>query len=176
MERNDEEPHSVVVRSDRPQMPDGYLSAAGKGTLLPWRHAQERLEEARNYWIATVRPDGRPHATPVWGVWLDDRLYFDGSPETRRGRNLAQNPAVSVHLESGDDVVIVEGEVHPLTSPPRSLTTRISKAYQSKYAASGYAPEPEQWDQGGLYEMKPRVALGWDKFPDHCTRWHFEER
>ena len=47
---------------------------------------------------------------PAWGAWVDGALYFDGSPETRRGRNLAQNSSIVVHLESGDEVVILEGE------------------------------------------------------------------
>lgn len=164
---------TTVVSTSRPHMPEGYLPGEGKGTLLPWEFAQERLEAARNYWVATVRPDGRPHAVPVWGVWLDSKFYFDGSPQTRRGRNLAQNPAAAIHLESGDEVVIVEGEARQFLSPPRSLTTRLAEAYTSKY--EGYTATPDQWDQGGLYELSPRLALGWDKFPDHCTRWRFEE-
>jgi PPOX class probable F420-dependent enzyme len=179
MERNDEKRETgetMVVRTDRPHMPAGYLPAEEKGTLLPWRHAQQRLEEAVNYWIVTVRPDGRPHVMPVWGVWLDDKLYFSSSPQTRHSRNLGQNPVVSVHLESGEDVVIVEGTAHEYASPPRAVTVRVAKAYSAKYAASGYAPEAEEWDDGGLYVVQPSLALGWDSFPDHCTRWHFDER
>lgn len=40
---------------------------AGTG-LLPWSHAEQRLRDARRYWLTTVRADGRPHATPLWGV------------------------------------------------------------------------------------------------------------
>ena len=157
----------------RPLMPEGYGPPEGQGELLPWQHARERLRAARNYWIATAHPDCRPHVTPVWGVWLDNRLYFDGSPETRRGRNIAANPAIVVHLENGEDVVIVEGAARQLTSPPRTLTTRLSQGYKEKYASSGYAPEPDTWDQGGLYEMQPRKALAWTQFPNDCTRWIF---
>lgn len=160
------------IHASRPQMPEGYLPESADFTLLPWEHAETRLQEARNYWIATVRPDGRPHAVPVWGVWLDNRLYFDGSPETRRGRNLAHNSAVSVHLENGNDVVIVEGDAHQVTSPSRSLAEQLAQSYQEKYP--GYSPQPDQWDEGGLYVVIPHLALGWDKFPDNCTRWHFE--
>ena len=159
----------------RPQMPQGYGAPEGEGRLLPWRHAQERLQEARHYWICTVRPDGRPQVTPVWGVWLDNVLYFDGSPETRRGRNIAANPAIAIHLESGKDVVIVEGEAHQMKRPPRPLAQQLSTTYKAKYAALGYAPEPDTWDHGGLYAMRPRVALAWADFPFDCTRWRFEE-
>ena len=50
----------------------GLLDAAQGAGLLPWRWAVARLERSHDYWVATVRPDGRPHLTPVWGVWTDD--------------------------------------------------------------------------------------------------------
>lgn len=161
-------------RRDRPQMPKDYGVPEGEDSMLAWEDAQKQLQDARNYWIGTVRPDGRPHASPVWAVWIDDHLYFDGSPETRRHRNLAANPNMVAHLESGDNVVIIEGQAHQVEKPPRELTSRVAAAYRKKYAESGYAPSDDQWDQGGLYEMKPRVALAWTKFPTNCTRWHFD--
>ena len=85
----------------------------------------ERMAEAQNYWVCTVSPDGQPHSTPVWGLWLDDRLYFGGGPQTRRNRNLAENPAVCVHLESGSDVVILHGDAQVLREPDLSLVTRL---------------------------------------------------
>ncbi|HEU4760074.1 MAG TPA: pyridoxamine 5'-phosphate oxidase family protein, partial [Dehalococcoidia bacterium] len=59
----------------RPHMPGYGISEDDEG-LLPWAWAEERLAKSHNYWVATARPDGRPHAMPVWAVWLDDRLYF----------------------------------------------------------------------------------------------------
>ncbi len=91
-------------------MPEGYGVPDTDEGVLDWSWAVARLESALNYWFATTRPDGRPHAMPAWAVWLDGTLYFEGSPLTRRARNIAANPAVVVHLESGDDVVILEGE------------------------------------------------------------------
>jgi len=91
-------------------MPEGYGVPETDEGLLDWSWAVTRLESALNYWFATTRSDGRPHAMPAWAVWLDGALYFEGSPMTRRARNLAANPAVVVHLESGDDVVILEGD------------------------------------------------------------------
>ena len=72
---------SVEPRASRPDMPGyGILAAeAGRG-LLPWSWAAERLAKARTYWLATTRPDGRPHAMPVWGVWLAGRDYSPTSP------------------------------------------------------------------------------------------------
>jgi nitroimidazol reductase NimA-like FMN-containing flavoprotein (pyridoxamine 5'-phosphate oxidase superfamily) len=78
---------------------------------LPWGWAEERLASSRNYWIATARAGGSPHAMPVWGVWIDDAVVFGTSARSRKGRNLTRDPRVVVHLESGDEVVVLEGEV-----------------------------------------------------------------
>ncbi len=69
----------------------------------------------RNYWVCTTRADGRPHAMPVWGLWLDDAVLFSTDPESVKARNLAARPDVVVHLESGDDVVVVDGRAERLT-------------------------------------------------------------
>ena len=80
----------------RPYAP-GYGIPSGSKGLLPWGFAEERMAVAQNYWIATVRPDGRPHLTPVWGVWVDGVFYFGSGPQTRKVRNLAENPSVAVY-------------------------------------------------------------------------------
>jgi nitroimidazol reductase NimA-like FMN-containing flavoprotein (pyridoxamine 5'-phosphate oxidase superfamily) len=152
-------------------MPPGYGIPKDKKGLLPWSHVTERMAEAMHYWVCTVSPDGRPHATPVDGLWLDDQLYFGGSPQTRRNRNLAANPAVCIHLESGMDVVILHGEAHELRAPDRSLTTRLAEASAKKY---GWAPKPEDIGAGGTYVFRPRVVLAWKQFPKDATRWQFQ--
>jgi nitroimidazol reductase NimA-like FMN-containing flavoprotein (pyridoxamine 5'-phosphate oxidase superfamily) len=163
--------------TDRPLMPDGYRVPETDDGLLPWDWAVERLESARSYWFATTRPDGRPHAMPAWAVWLDGALYFEGSPATRRARNLAANHEAVVHLESGDEVVILEGEAREVGKPDRPLAERLAGAFTAKYAATKYAyrPTPEQWDCGGLWTLTPRVAFGWDDFPQTATRWRFPD-
>jgi len=158
-------------------MPNGYGVPETDEGLLSWAWAVERLEAARNYWFSTTRPDGRPHAMPAWAVWLDDTLYFDGSPETRRARNLAMNPALSVHLDSGDEVVILEGVSELAGVPTRPLAERLVAAFTAKYAAShDYHPTADQWDEGGLWILRPRVAFGWKDFPGSVTRWRFPAR
>jgi hypothetical protein len=162
----------VEPTSDRPEMPPGYGVPEGEEGLLPWQHARERLEKARNYWICTTRPDGRPHSSPVWGVWLGNMLYFDGSPETRRMRNIKANPAVSVHLESGDDVLILEGEAHEIRNPDHTITTRLAEIYAAKYA--GYNPSPDSWDEGGLYAITAYKVIAWTNLAKDPTRWLFK--
>src|SRR5690242_15306112 len=76
-----------------------------EATTLAWKWAVAQLVSARNYWVATTRPNGQPHSRPAWGVWLDGVLYFStGSLATQ---NLVHNPATTVHLESGSKVVIL---------------------------------------------------------------------
>jgi hypothetical protein len=110
---------------------------------------------------------------PAWGAWLDGVVYFDGSPETVRMRNLVQNPAISIHLESGDEVVILEGESYAVGKPERALAERLAAALAKKYAPT-YAPTPDTWDEGGLWALRPKVAFGWSEFPTNVTRWRFE--
>ena len=155
-------------------LPDGYGVPQSMDGVVAWEWAVEQLEHARNYWFSTTRPDGRPHAMPAWAVWLDDAVYFDGSPETRRMRNLALNPSISVHLESGDSVVILEGEAHAAKRPSPEFAQRLVAAFEAKYGGShDYHPSPTQWDDGGLYVMHPKVAFGWTEFPKALTRWKF---
>lgn len=166
----------AVPRASRPVMPNDYGVPATDEGMLPWSWAVERLERARNYWFSTTRPDGRPHAMPAWAVFLDGVLYFEGSPETRRARNVAANPNIVVHLESGDEVVILEGAAREASPPPRVLAERLAEAFTAKYAAShDYRPQPDQWDEGGLWAVRPRVVLAWSKFPTDTTRWQFAD-
>jgi len=158
-------------QASRPHI-EGYGIPRNKKGLLPWSHVEERMAHARVYWISTVSPDHRPHATPVDGVWLDGQLYFGGSPQTRRNRNLAENPAVCVHLESGSDVVILHGDAFELQAPERELTLRLAEASAQKY---GYAPKPEEYGAGGVFVFRPRVAFAWKQFPTDVTRWVLPE-
>ena len=40
--------------------------------LLRWEDVRRDLEEAPVYWVASTRPDGRPHVVPRDGLWLED--------------------------------------------------------------------------------------------------------
>jgi hypothetical protein len=150
-------------------MPRGYQVAADGEPLLPWSHVEARLAQARNYWLATTWPDGRPHVTPIWGVWVDGAFWFDGIPTARWARNLAANSAVAVHLESGDDVVILDGvaeDVEAVTDA--TLAARIVAAWQAKYG--DLLPQPAE---RGIFRLRPRAARAWTRFPHDATRWHF---
>jgi len=163
---------SIEPSVSRPVMPDGYGVPDNDEGMMDWSWAVERLTTAKNYWFNTTRPDGRPHAMPAWGAWVDGALYFDGSPETRRGRNLAQNSAIVIHLESGDEVVIVEGDAVLTGKPERGMAERLATALAAKYGPT-YEPAPDTWDEGGLWVLRPKTAFGWTEFPKNVTRWRF---
>lgn len=94
-------------------------------------HAQDpRLQTDRNVWMATVRPDGRPHLIPIWFVWLDDRFYICTGKESVKGRNLQANPQVVLSLEDGSKPLIAEGTA-TFHEPPYSQT--LIEAFQTKY-------------------------------------------
>jgi hypothetical protein len=153
----------------RPTFPEGYVDHPTSS--VAWEYVEKRLSESKNYWMSSVRPNGRPHVIPRWAVYIDGKVYYDGSPETRHAQNIAQNPYVSLHLESGDQVIIAEGMVKPAGKPDPELAKQIAVAYSTKYKDFGYAPEPNQWDGGGLYEFTPRKILAWTKFNEDPTKF-----
>jgi hypothetical protein len=161
---------------DRPDMPEGYGVPTTDEGLVDWPVIQERLVAALHYWMATTRPDGRPHVVPRWGVWLDDRLYYDGSPATVHARNLSDNPACVLHLGDGWEAVILEGTSVASEPVIGELGTRISAEMNRKYGAKGYAPSADAWsgqDAGGLRIFAPAKALTWFSFPADVTRFTF---
>jgi len=153
----------------RPHFPPGYVDRPTGH--VPWAWVEKQLEDAVHYWLCTVRTDGRPHAVPKWAVWVDGMIYFDGSPETRHARNLTLNPAVVLHFESGEQAVIIEGSARAIQRPEVDLAANVAAAYRRKYAGLGYAPEPTQWDAGGLFEIVPSAILAWTKFTEDPTKF-----
>jgi PPOX class probable F420-dependent enzyme len=152
-------------------MPKGYgLKGPRSGSgLMPWSQAAVRLAAARNYWIGTVRADGRPHAMPVWGVWLDEALLFSTDRASLKARNLARDSRVLVHLESGDEVVIFEGVAEELVDPAR--LAQFAEMYDAKYH---FRPDLNN-RQNVTYVVRPQAAWGWleKDFPGGATRWQF---
>jgi hypothetical protein len=159
-------------RIERPYTP-GYGIPETTDGALPWSWARERLERARLYWVATVRPDGRPHAMPTWGAWVDDRFWMEGSPGTRRFRNLAANPACVVHVESGKDCVIVEGIAEDGTGPAPDLVERLVAGFAKYRETDDYTVDPANWVREGFLAVRPTLAFGWSEYPVDATRWRF---
>lgn len=154
-----------------PIMPESYgVRRTPRQDASAWQAVTAKLSTARNYWVATTRPDGRPHTVPVWGIWLEDTFWFATDRASRKGRNLAANPLIAVHLESGDDVVIIEGIVEEVDDP--SLLSEFADTYEAKYK---FRPDPANPAQV-TYRLRLRLAHSWDErdFPETATRWEFD--
>jgi pyridoxamine 5'-phosphate oxidase-like protein len=155
--------------ASRPRFPSEYGVPAKTKGLLPWSHVTERMTKAEHYWITTVSAEGRPHATPIDGVWLDDCLYFGGSPETRWRRYLSANPAMCVHLENAMDVVTLEGEGR-LEPVGHALAQQLADVSNKKY---GYGMQAKAYEKTGVLTFRPRLAYAWTNLGKDSTRWQF---
>ena len=139
---------------------------------LSWPEVAARLEAARNYWLCTTTPSGIPHAAPVWGVVIGQVLYLYSERRTVKARNLANDPRVVVHLESGEDVVIVRGTAQDLGMPAQvpDVVTALSAKYTGRDDRQ-YLPDADP-DFDVVYAISPparhrsqprpaRGGLGW---------------
>jgi hypothetical protein len=163
----------------RPKFPPGY--ADNPASILTWDWVSEQLTESLHYWLCSVRPPssdaqgGRPHVVPRWGVFIGDKFYYDGSPETIHARNIETNPNVSLHLESGEQAIILDGTAEPAGRPSPEMGMKLSKAYRRKYREMGYSPKPDSWDHGGLFVFTPRQCIAWSNFTKDPTKFVFEQ-
>ena len=98
-----------------------------------WNEVRQAIEDAELFWISTVRPDGRPHVTPLPAVWLDDALYFCTGADEQKGKNLARNARCALTTgnnawKSGLDIV-VEGDATRVTDEAR--LRRLASLWES---------------------------------------------
>ena len=159
-------------KASRPNMPGYGIAESKRGRgLLPWTSALKPIANARNYWIATTRPDGRPHVMTVWAVWLDGRLLFSTGKTSRKARNLENNPHCVLCPRVEGQAIIIEGEAKRTAEP--ELLKEFLKAYKRKYDfdMSSMLDEP-------VFAVEPRVVFGWSEktdaeFTRTATRWEF---
>ena len=138
------------------------------GERFPWSRVEEIIVNARNYWIGSTRPEGRPHAAPVWGVWLDSVLYFSTGKRSRKARNLASNPAIVVHVEGLQrEAVIIEGVAEEINDA--SVLRPVWDVYNKKY----------DWEVEGypFYVVRPTLIFSFEEdLGETATRWSFAGR
>jgi hypothetical protein len=140
---------------------------------LAWNEIRARLEEAQNYWLTTIRPDGRPHVVPLDGIWLDSSWYFGGSPSTVHMRNAARGCAGVLHIGEGLQAIIVEGRVSAV-SIEGEVAERLAAESNVKYAHYGMTATAEAYRSGSCVLRAERV-MAWSDFPDDATRFVFVE-
>jgi len=154
-------------KASRPRMPGYGLPEHDKG-LLPWKWAEQRLAKSHNYWITTVRPDGRPHTMVVWGLWLANVFYFSTGRDSQKSHNLKANPNCVVCNELANEAVIVEGKAREVREA--ALRQRFFRLYEHKYSfdMSPYEQEP-------IWAVRPVKVFGLDEklTLNRATRWRF---
>jgi len=158
------------------------------GEPMPWSRALEQLEAQTlevghgvTYWLATVRPGGRPHIAAVGALWVDGKFYFTSGAGTRKSRNLAENPNCVISVSLGDLDLVVEGTAVRVTDSPtlrraaklyaaQGWPARVSAAaITAEYSAPSAGPHP--WD---LYVVTPSTAFGVATAePNGASRWRF---
>lgn len=159
-----------MPKAARPKMDKGYGIDTDTEGMLTWDFVTEQMTKGHNYWVSTTRSDGKPHAAPVWGLWIEGAFYFSTSLDSRKGRNLQTNPNVVIHLESGDEVVILEGTVEQL-QPEQAFFDSFANLYEAKY---NFRPEYPT-EQAALFILRHKVVLAWleKAFPKTAARWEF---
>jgi Pyridoxamine 5'-phosphate oxidase len=140
---------------------------------MTWTEVADRLAEARTYWLSSTTPCGAPHAAPVWGVVTGQTLYLYSERSTVKARNLAADPRVVVHLESGEDVLIVRGVAEDLGPP--AMVPSVVTALAAKYTRpqdQPYLPDHDP-DFDVVWAIRPRSALAWqlDDYAGSQRRW-----
>jgi nitroimidazol reductase NimA-like FMN-containing flavoprotein (pyridoxamine 5'-phosphate oxidase superfamily) len=170
----------MAVKDPVAELNPQFSSADATPTL--WVEARERLEKAEVYWLSTVRPNGRPHVTPLIAVWLNGALYFCTGASERKAKNLACNPHCILTtgcntLHEGLDLV-VEGDAVQVSDEAR--LQRVAETYTAKYGPEWHFTVRDgafHGDQGNValvYEVTPTTAFGFGKGKSFSqTRWRF---
>src|SRR5436309_1440012 len=154
------------------------------GAPIPWSRALQQLEadSAKSFWLATVRPDGRPHVAGVGALWFDGKFYIVSGPETRKSRNLAENPNCVISVSLADLDLVVEGTAARVTDDAtlqrlaeryaaQGWPARVSDgAFTAEYSAPSAGRPP--WY---LYVVTPITAFGVaTAAPGGAMRWTLE--
>lgn len=147
---------------------------------ISWEDTARLLGDAELYWLTTVRSDGRPHTTPLVGVWQDDAMYFCTGPQEQKARNLAAHAEVAVATgtntwAAGTDVVI-EGQAVRLTE--RADLQRLADAYLAKYGDDwrfevGDGVFGSGDDAAYVFRVAPAKVLAFAKRPHGQTSYRF---
>jgi hypothetical protein len=153
----------------------------------PWSRAREDLRSASLYWLSTVRPDGRPHVTPLLAIWLNGAMYFCTGSNERKARNLAENEHCVLTtgrngIDDGVDLV-VEGAAAAVSDSAERHG--VADTFEAKYGAQFTAPEGTWFGLGDairggdalVFRVMPTTAFGFGKGASFSqTRWQFAAR
>jgi len=145
-----------MPRRVRPKFPEKWHVPNDPKMWITWRHANNKLAKEKVYWISTASRQGRPHATPVWGIWKANRFYFETDPNSVKGRNLSNNQSIVVHVQDGNDTVILEGSARGEKRAQR--LNQLRKDYMRKYQ---YTPDWSNELNQIVFRVEPRIVHAW---------------
>jgi hypothetical protein len=154
---------------------------------LPWSRPHDFLAAAHtprhdvHFFLGTTSPDGHPHIAGVGALWYDGDFYIVSGPETRKSRNLAENPACTIAGALPGLDLVLAGESTRVTDRPtlEALAARYresgwpaeveGEAFTAPYSAPSAGPPP--WY---LYRFTFHTAIGVaSEEPYGATRWRF---
>jgi hypothetical protein len=143
--------------------------------LLPWTWAERRLKKSHNYWISTITPakPAKPHTMVIWALWQDGRILFSTGKDSRKARNLAENPNCILSTEHAHEAVIVEGVAEIADVAARR---KMIPAYERKYKFDLSTMKDDILSmKEPVYAVRPKVVFAlWEKhFQSKSTRWEF---
>jgi hypothetical protein len=150
----------------------GTLGPDEGSGLLPWSWAEQRLVGSHDYWVATRWPDGRPHVMPVWGLWMDDRLWFSSSLGSRKARNLLADPRCVVTTDDAQQPVVLDGVAERVAG--HDLLVAMIDATNRKYETS-YGVDFLDPAVNAVFRVRPQWAFALDEadFTGSPTRWRW---
>ena len=152
---------------------------APEATAPTWDDIEQLLTDAELYWLTTVRVDGRPHVTPLVGVWHEGAFGFCTGVGEQKHRNLEHSPAVAVTTglnswKSGTDVV-VEGRAARVTG--RGALQPLAEAWVAKYGDDwAWDADDEGFTAGDgsrpwVYLVPPDKVIAFGKDPHSQTTY-----
>lgn len=159
-----------------------YGVPADSAGALAWSWAQQRLVANRNYWVVTASAASRPHALPVWGVWVSetDRFWFSCSPNARKARNIAENAQCVVTVDDTVECVSVEGRARlaDVGADADAIDAAVATYLRKYWDDPAVHPEMEAFlRRHAIFEVTPDRAFGIiereDEFSQCATRWRW---
>ncbi|GAA2340533.1 pyridoxamine 5'-phosphate oxidase family protein [Streptomyces caniferus] len=154
-------------------------------TATGWPAAVGGMTEAEIFWLTTVRPDGRPHVTPLLAVWSDGALHFCTGPGERKAKNLESNAhcVLTTSTAGGNDLhagldVVVEGEAVQVGDEP--TLRRLADLYVDKYGSDWHFDVRDgafygQGNRAVVFRVEPVTAFGFGRGETYSqTRWRFD--
>ncbi|OLS26132.1 MAG: hypothetical protein HeimC2_16220 [Candidatus Heimdallarchaeota archaeon LC_2] len=138
-----------IINTSRPKIPEYGISKEDNG-MVSWTHVGQWMDDSKNYWISTSKANGNPHARPIWGIWYENIFYFGGGQKTQNIKNLIKHPRIVVHTESGDNVVIIEGNAQRFDDD--DLHQILGEKYKQRYKM--FHPPP-------FWRVIPNTVFAW---------------